>query len=472
MNWLFENGLAPPSRPASRVALGYARRRLTLALLLACLAVALAGAARGQEDAVPNEASLDRPAALFAAYGLGPDALAALDVPGPIEADPAARETLLRVLVRAAALPPEEWEGWSPATLDVSALEEGDLLEAFRLSGRCRRIERIELDAETAIRFELPAVYRGEFELDASGAVAEVYTARVPAAWQQGGALDEAAAAIGLLLQHGEDGPPVLAAPRIAWFPETLLGQLGVDVGLLDELTDQRPLRLGERESFYQVLAAMERTTAEELVRRAEEELARRGQDHFSVVPLFLEPESVRGGLVLLEGTVRRAVAVRIGDAEIVERFGFDHYWELSLYTADSGGNPLTVCVRSLPPGMPPGDGPHYAEPVRVAAFFLKTWAFRSGRTGEPEHAPQGEIALQVAPLLIGREPQWMPPSPMPGQEWMSGLVAGVLLLVLAGIWLAVWGMPMRRSRPTDSGRARRSGRRVPPEGGGGWPRS
>jgi hypothetical protein len=175
------------------------------------------------------------------------------------------------------------------------------------------------------------------------------------------------------------------------------------------------------------------------LTRAAEQQLEQSGAASSSVVPLFNDPKEQRGRLVMLEGTARRVVRVAV-DAETAARFGFDHYYNLFLVTDDSQGNPLVFCVRWLPEGMPLGDGPGYGERVRVAGFFLKSWAYRphaAAQTGGPEDGLKPR--LQLAPLLIGREPVWYPQQ-QPAANWLLGLILGGLFaLLLLGIWLALW---------------------------------
>ena len=95
-------------------------------------------------------------------------------------------------------------------------------------------------------------------------------------------------------------------------------------------------------------------------------------------MPLFNDagqPARAAGGIAG-HGAADRRDPPRPGDQDIVARFGIDHYYQVSLFTDDSQGNPLTFCVRELPEGMPYGNLPRYGETVRIAGFFFKTWSY------------------------------------------------------------------------------------------------
>ena len=219
------------------------------------------------------------------------------------------------------------------------------------------------------------------------------------------------------------------------------LGDLGVDVSLLDDVKPG-PLTSRSRESFYQILAAVGRAEPGELLATAEADLGRSGRDRFSVVPLFNDPESMRGRLVVLSGTAREVLLVHVPDRDIRDRFGIDHYYQVSLFTEDSQDNPLVFCVRDIPPGMPTGAGPGYAEDVTVAGFYFKPWAYRSRAAVEDEPAEGASkigVSIRLAPLLIGREVQWHPSEVRGNNSMAAAAAAGALLLLVAVVWLVLW---------------------------------
>jgi hypothetical protein len=234
---------------------------------------------------------------------------------------------------------------------------------------------------------------------------------------------------------------------NIGWHPATPLGELGMDVGLLDDLTDKRHIAAEESEAFYQMLAAVGRAKPGQLHREAQAILRDAGEDYvrkdgkgFSVVPLFNRAAKQRGRLFELAGTARRVVRIRVSDPDIIARFGIDHYYEMAVYTDDSQNNPIMFCVRQLPKGMPIGDSAQFGEYVRVAGFFFKTWGYGAQRPVEmPEEMREHTVQRQLAPLLIGREPVWYP-TEKPADNTVANAIGGALfVLVLLGIWIALW---------------------------------
>jgi len=249
----------------------------------------------------------------------------------------------------------------------------------------------------------------------------------------------------GVFLKLASDDPqrptPVFVLTRLAWHPDTPLGNLGMDAGLLDEVEQRKELTKEDRECFYQMLAALGRAEPGQLLRQAGQTLQTAGKDKYSVVPLFNEAHRQHGRLVALRGVARRLVRIPVGDADVVERFGIDHYYEMALYTEEStvaigGPAPLVFCLRDLPEGMPTGDGPDYAEEVYVAGFFMKTWAYRSQ---EADIEGKGPKAVQLAPLLIGRQPVWYPQEPAEPNTMAAAVAGGLFVLALLGIWIGLW---------------------------------
>lgn len=307
-------------------------------------------------------------------------------------------------------------------------------------TGTLVSVSRHEPPAEAAERFNLPAYYRCELEVRADREPAIVYALAVPKAWQKGGEFSDRVGVKGLMVMlavaDGDSPAPVLAARRIAWYPETPLGGLEMDVGLFDEITSRPSLTVEDRECFYQLLAAVGRTGKNQLLRAVPNENC-----NASVEPLFNRPETQRGRLVELTGTAKQAVLRRVEDADIVARFGIDHYYEMQVFTADSQDNPLTFCVRELPPGFPQGE--RIIEPVRIAGFFFKKWGYRSAETAE--QAKPGRISKHLAPLLIGREPVWLEPQPA-DQRFANG----VFLVLFVVLTVVLWFVVSRLSRSDD----------------------
>ena len=268
-----------------------------------------------------------------------------------------------------------------------------------------------------------------------------------------------------------EDPPPADApAENATSAPITgsrdLLRRLGMDVGLLDDLVDRKGLTGADREAFYQMLAAMAQAEPGTLRREAKRRLPtvaaelkrtdKEGNEYYSVVPLFNQPASQRGRLVALRGTARRVVRIGVGDEDIRERFGIDHYYTIYLFPEDAQHNPVVFGVRELPPGMPTGDGPEYGEYCEVAGFFFKSWAYRAPSAARGPDAPGGVHRVQFAPLLIGRQPVWFPRQPPARNALFGAIAGGLFVVVLLGIWLALWASSRADRRFYDRTLAKR----------------
>ncbi len=378
---------------------------------------------------------------------------------------PEETETLLKVMYRIRDFRQTDLHRWARSQTELIELMADEQVvkdssdhrgEIFSLAGRVTSVEVRRPVPEAAERLQLPQYYRCELILegpdqDGSGQPVVIYARDVPSAWQAGGTPNQRASALGLLLKFAGEDPqralPVFVARRVAWYPDNLLGKLGVDVGLLEEVEDRKRLTARDREAFYQLLAAMGRAKPGQLTRQARgrfndldpgrKRTDDQGAEHYNVVPLFNQPEAMRGQLVVLSGTARRVIRIRVEDPDIVERFGIDHYYQLALFTDDSQDNPLIFCVTQLPEGMPIENDPAYGEQISVAGFFLKTWAYHVDDPTTPADAHGGR--LQLAPLLIGREPIWHRYDP-PSRNTLAGAIAGGLFVVaLLGIWLAIW---------------------------------
>ena len=367
----------------------------------------------------------------------------------------------------------------------------GELVE---LAGRVTRVESCTLPEKLAARLDMPTYFECEMTLDGGAGVARILTSRVPDAWLKMPALDEPATTAGVFIKRlpseNDAGKESLYVSReIAWYPkqpnrpyvslgESVLGDLGVDVGLLDRVQQRKPLSTAESEAFYEMLAAVNRIGANQLIRFAAGDLAdvqqvwaaeeqrltaldhendlarlqlahtvqsRAAEGRYSVAPLFNDPQNQVGELVTLDGTVRRATRIDVGSTadmaarNAAARLGIDHYYELDLFTDDSQNNPIVFCVRELPAGFPLGDG--LQEPVRIAGFFFKTWSFQSRRAAPPavDDAAPNDKVRQVAPLLIGRGPIPLAPPDAATSRSIGLIAAGLFVLLLAAVWAAGW---------------------------------
>lgn len=285
----------------------------------------------------------------------------------------------------------------------------------------------------------------------------------------------------------------LFVAKKIAWFPEwnadtnipfgqAMLGSLGADVGLLDRITHRRPLLADENEAFYSIMAAASSVPPNQLLRAAEgnlapwqqhwqnqlkslpkptkgkpltkperqrrllakEALTKAAEGRFSIAPFFNVPEEQVGQLIVLRGTVHRAVRVEVAAGALLSEnqtskpstpHGIDHYYELDLFTADSQNLPIIVCVRNLPAGFPEGSSVY--KPVQVAGFFFKSWLYHTRKpitTGDR----RGD-KMQLAPLFIGNSPIHLVDDSRAISVWVGPLIGGSFVVLLAWIWFIVW---------------------------------
>jgi hypothetical protein len=393
---------------------------------------------------------------MFRALGVGDSFFDRFAGDEPLNADE--RETILRILYRLRTFPLVDADRWAKNADQLSAAIAqpkkfcGDI---YPIRGHVNEVEPIAPPDEPATRYELPKYYRCRLQLDEPTMMADIYTENVPTQWSRGVTLHAAAGALGVFLKpvHQADGNPpllVFAAPRLAWYPDDPLGRLGMDVGLLDTVKDQKPILAAENEAFYQMLAAVGRAKPGELLREAKEALPklpndlrwtdRQAKEQYSVVPLFNDASGQRGRLVELTGTARRIEKILVSEPDIQARFGIDHYFMVSLFTDDSQGNPLTFCILDLPEGMPYGNLPHYGEAVQIAGFFFKTWNYAVPVMTDPSLSPgDPKTHHQLSPLLIGRSLEWRP-APKPAERSTTDVMTvAAVTVIMAIIWLAAW---------------------------------
>ncbi|MBN1395268.1 MAG: hypothetical protein JW959_09610 [Pirellulales bacterium] len=373
------------------------------------------------------------------------------------------RETLLRIMFRLRIFPPLDLESWAldSGLLQTAARNPKDYRgQIFRLRGRVLEVRPHKPHADAAERYELPEFHLCQLKLDEFDQPVVVFTENVPSQWRLGAKPDADGGALGVFLKLVKGDAPIFVAPRLAWYPNDLLGRLGMDVGLLDTVVNQEKLVEKDRHAFYSMLAAVGRAKPGQLLKQAEENLPKipatwrwtdeAGQDCYSVVPLFNDavknPKSQQGRLVALRGTTRLVEKVLV-EPEIAAQYGFDHYYQLMLFTEDSQGNPLTFCLRELPKGMPFGNIPQYAESVYVAGFFFKTWSYDIRKpSDEPLSPGESKVRRQLSPLLIGSSLVWRPPPPPASQTQLNVIIGGLFIAAMIVIWIVAW-RSMRRER-------------------------
>ena len=356
-----------------------------------------------------SESELSRAAVDDASWleiaGLDADVFSEFDPNRIIEIDE--KIPLLRVLYgarRAIRRAPQRIDDiLSETTQLVNHERQADELDAligtwFRIAGPLIDIEAISLEDELRDRFEIDRLYRANVRVIDSvhgvgdpGTGVTVYLAEVPHAWRTAGQLDGTVACRAVLVKHAGQPDrvhPILVADRLSWFPETLLGKLGMDVSLFDRVTNRTSLSPADRECFYSLLRIAGRADSAELLKIAPTNAR-------DIVPLFNNPDANHGRLVALEGTARSAKKIELEDEDDRRRFGFDHYYEISVFTESSQGNPIVCCVLGLPASLP--TGPDINEHVELAGFFFQGLAISTisslrrtrtrGRIGPPTRA-------------------------------------------------------------------------------------
>jgi len=332
------------------------------------------------------------------------------------------QEFLMHALLRIPEFFRADIERWSQPGSEAFRLVADSSLrrgEFFHLEGQLQEVEKHRLWPAWAQRFQFDRYYQCRVLLDRVGPTV-IYVRNVPAAWQKGDKVDARAMFVKAGSPTGNRPTLIFAAARLGWHPATTLGRLGMDVGLLDDLQDDRPLAEADHEAFFQMLAAVGRMPADGSLTA--------GHASEPVAPLFNQPRTQRGRLVTLDGIARSVIEVAVDDPGIVARFGLPHYYQIAMFTADSQENPVIVCVLQLPSGMQAGNAPDYREKMRVDGFFLKKWAYR------PALTTSVSPARQTAPLLIGREPIRFAPSRPVRDELVQWIVGGVIVAAL--LWL------------------------------------
>ena len=326
----------------------------------------------------------------------------------------------------------ERWADRTSTLNEVFARPDDFRGEILHLSGMVTRVAIEKPSPETAARYEMPQYYCCDVLLGEARLPATIYAHAVPSAWKIGAEMTERIGCWGFFVKlagTGDSPRLVFAAQRVAWYPDDPLGDLNMDRGLFDMVKHRTSILTQERECFYQMLAAVGRADPQEVIRLTQ----RDPQDDYSVVPLFNAPEEQIGKLMAFTGTARRALLVRLdpkSDADMISRLGFDHYYQVEIFTADSQGNPLVFCLRELPTNFP--TGPDIHETVRIPGFFYKVWAYEV-QTADGSRAK----GRQLAPMLIAQQAIWLPAAQNSG---MSGAIAAALFLVaLAGLFIGVW---------------------------------
>ncbi len=377
--------------------------------------------------------------------------------------DPDEEETLFKLLYRIPYFGRDRIETWQKNDVDWSGLAhdpDAHRIEVFKLDGRSTHVRQIDLPPETASRLEYEHYFLVRFQMANAPYPVTVCCRKVPSAWRRETEISERSSFYGLFLKVGDqsvDHPELIfAAERVAWQPDeveatrgvttshVLLGNLGMDVGLFDDVRETNRKALGslDREGFYQLLAAAGRAEPVDLFNRSE--------GSFELEPMLNRPETQHGRLVSFTATARRIQRIIVDDEDIQQRFDIHHYYQVDMFVPlgdqevrlgkSRGGKeapvfstsyPVTCCVLGLPKGLKnTGD---VNQEVRIAGFYFKLWPVKTDFVTAFD-----ERQRQPEPLFIATTPRVVERSRATNPIW--GWIGGAsFLVVLLGIVLGLW---------------------------------
>jgi hypothetical protein len=400
--------------------------------------------------------------------------------------------TLLKLLNNLSRLPEATVAAWTnKTTLPMAVAENPDVHRGqfFSFEGRAVRCERVDLPEDLASLFDFESVFRTEIHSNDDGAVRIVYSTSAPRGWLRdadgkplpANDIDEQTAAVAMFVKVGGDiaaegqaARPslVYVAKRLAWHPDSLLGGLGMDMALFDDLTQGAEVGGGEAECLYDLLANSAPIDRQELNEIARERQFAMQKDfeyeyQFPNIPsnsfilneVRARPEKNAGTAVSLTATALQAFRVRL-KPEDAAKYGFDHYYHINASVPldppitiierrkqAPNGDPVAkngdtqntgkqqtrddmsvvFCVRHLPEGFPQGE--KITAQITVPGFFFKTWAATSEKSAE-----KVALAKQHYPMFVADTVIWTKPTET--RNWLGSAIVGVLvgMLVLGGV--------------------------------------
>ncbi|MBR0226417.1 MAG: hypothetical protein IJL92_10205 [Thermoguttaceae bacterium] len=278
--------------------------------------------------------------------------------------------------------------------------------------------------------------------------------------------------ALGVGFGSEASGDNAFLATRLRWRPDDApLGRLDVDLAAFETVRvyphdalknarskeEQREIAralrwtTADRRPFYGSIAAFNRKDAINFDSRPSA----------SVVALFNEPENLQGAHVRLHGWVRRVNMILVTDTEIKAETGLDRYYQLFLFSNDSQGWPVVLCVPELPEGLETGGGDDYRRELDFDGFFYKTWAYKPEGdlsnlvNGESEKDDDVESVNRWtrAPVLVGRIVRVEPEARESSAPW-SPTELFLSFAILACAWIVL--RRLARDRRISEGMTRR----------------
>lgn len=323
---------------------------------------------------------------------------------------------------------------WERETLDEKAPR-----PARYLLGKFQALETIELTPIESERAGVNRFYRVTLET-ATMKRFVVYTSTEPRQTERllGGALIR----FGAEKDEKRDDvlPAFLCATLGEYDPRVPLSAKGVDLAALERVQVFPPdalekpqdservkeiwrsLRWTSDDSrpFYEMLESMERGAIQEDKRVAETD----------VVDLFNQPEKSRGPKRRLSCRARRVNMIVVEDENVRATTGVERYYQLFVYSNDSQGWPLVLCVPELPQGLKPGGGSNYRANLDFTGYFYKTWAYKNSTPVATKEEESLQKNWTKAPVLIGQIDRYYPeeedaePTGPPTQTLLLAFVA------------------------------------------------
>lgn len=366
--------------------------------------------------------------------------------------------SLIKFFYEMREAPPEFLTAWARPEAELANFEKlspsqrvDARFELYRITGTLKNVREVPLSSEFYTRFRMRKYWVVEMELS-DGRPVSLYSLNIPRLFQTPEKLRSPEAqnarigAYATLMKFGEGQPPLLymLTHRLEHYPHNFLGDRGMDFGLFDDL-DRKPLSpkdirsrtqdlqlgLHNRECFYRLLHTVSNIPRGELRKHSMEVLLKSPPDRLtddgkysSPLPIFQRPIDERGHYFLLRGTAKTVIPVRVEDDDIIERYGITKYYQMAIFTPESGDNPIFVIVTELPEGMKTGHDAEYIVDVTVPAFFFNTWAY-SSRTAD------GKRVKRLTPLLIGGTPIFTPRQEPIRARWIEAVLA---VLIAGGI--------------------------------------
>lgn len=362
----------------------------------------------------------------------------------------------------------------------LDRVEKGDVKT---LHGTLQALDDVALSPIEGDRVGVEAVRRAVVALDGGG-VAAFYLTKTPSFVAPSSFFDrprdatetpgigERVAALGIDFGTEADDVAAFLATRLEWRPESApLGRAGVDLAAFESVPVYRYDALEtakSREERRRVARAMRWTTEDRrafygaLAGYADPRSAPKdARAPVGVVSLFNTPERSQGARASLAGWVRRVNMILISDPEVKAATGLDRYYQLFLFTNESQGWPVVLCVPTLPDGLEPGGGAEYRREIEFDGFFYKTWAYKSSAKDSttPEEVADDEAEDQKAvrrwtraPVLIGRVTSVKPLEDSPAPPWSPTEIFATFA-VLACAWIALRRVVASRRKTSTSRR-------------------